>query len=177
MQSHVTRFGELGFDRLLREPDCDFIVTVDDGRGLGISQILQHLSLSSRDFGRPEGPTIFRLLHRRAYNGYARRVHRDGRVDEARIAAAGEVVKRAGYTAGFGPRQVGGVGEDVQEHVRRSKDLAPIPVCRHKAKKPIQLGHGALRGRSLDAGQGTGCRKDPAIHAPPIIEQVPDGDL
>jgi hypothetical protein len=59
MQLHVTRLGELGLDGLLGKADSDFIVTVDDGRGLGISQVLQHLSLSSRDFGRPEDPAIF----------------------------------------------------------------------------------------------------------------------
>jgi hypothetical protein len=58
MQSHVARLGELGFDGLLGEADSDFIITVDDSGGLGISQILKHLSLSSRYFGRPEGPTI-----------------------------------------------------------------------------------------------------------------------
>jgi hypothetical protein len=58
MHSHVARLGELGFDGLLGKADSDFIITVDDSGGLGISQILKHLSLSSHDFGRPEGSTI-----------------------------------------------------------------------------------------------------------------------
>jgi hypothetical protein len=58
MQSHVARLGELGFDSLLGEADSDFIIAVDDSGRLGISQVLKHLSLSSRNFIHPEGATI-----------------------------------------------------------------------------------------------------------------------
>ncbi len=159
------------------EADSDFIITVDDSGGLGISQILKHLSLQSR-FWPPRRSHNTLTPAPTSIQRVSRRVHRDGRVDEAPIAAAGEVVKRAGHVAGFRPRQVGGVRENVQRHVRGAEDFATIPVRSHEAKKPIQLGHCcALRCRSLGAGQGTGSWEDPAIHAPPIVEQVADSDL
>ena len=86
-------------------------------------------------------------------------------------------MERASYTPGFGPREVGGIGENIEQHVGRVKYLSAVPMGGHEAEEPLQLHHGPLRRSGEDAGKGTGGREDPTIHTPPIVEQIADGNL
>ncbi len=86
-------------------------------------------------------------------------------------------MERPAYASGFRPREVGGVGEDVQQHVGRVKNLSAVSMGDHEAEDPLQLHHGPLRRCGEDAGQGTSGREDPTIHTPPIVEQIADGNL
>jgi hypothetical protein len=47
----------------------------------------------------------------------------------------------------------------------------------HETEEPLQLHHGPLRRRGEDAGHGIDGREDATINTPPIVEQIPDGNL
>jgi hypothetical protein len=86
-------------------------------------------------------------------------------------------MERPSYAPGFRPREVGGVGQDIQQHVGRVKYLPAVAVSGHEAEEPLQLHHGPLRRGGEDAGEGTGGGEDPTIHTPPIVEQIADSNL
>ena len=100
-----------------------------------------------------------------------------GRVDEVGVVDASEVMERASYTPGFGPREVGGIGQNIQQHVGRVKNLSAVPMGGHEAEEPLQIHNRPLRRRGKDACQGAGGREDPTIHTPLLVEQIADGNL
>ena len=104
-------------------------------------------------------------------------MHGKRRVDEIRVGGTREVMEGACNAPGLRPREVGGIGEDLEQHVGRVEDLPPVSMGGHEAEKPIQLQHRPLRRSGEDAGKGTGSREDPTIHTPPIVEQIADGNL
>ena len=177
VKSHVARLRELLLHGPVGEAYCDFIVAVDHGWLLGIAEVVQDLPLAGRDFCRAKSAGVFRLLDGGTHDRDAGRVDGDGRVHEARVPETTEMVERPSHAAGVGAREVGGVGEDAELHLGREEHLPPIAVSRHEPEQALQRGHGHKGSLGLGAGEGAGGGEYSSIDAPPVIEEVADGDL
>jgi hypothetical protein len=104
-------------------------------------------------------------------------VGEDGYVDEGGVGDSAEVVEGAHDTRGVGARQEGGIGENVQDHVRGAENLSPIAVSRDIAQQTAELGHGVDRGAKLGAGKVASGGQDPPVDAPAIVQQIAYGYL
>ena len=90
------------------------------------------------------------------------------------------MVERAGDAAGVGAREVlGGVGEHAKPklHLGREEHLPPIAMGGHEPEQALQRSHGRKGSLGLGAGEGAGCGEHSPIDAPPVIQEVADGDL
>ena len=93
MPPHVARFGQLGLDGLVGEPDRHLVVAMDDGGGLRVTKVMQDLAFRNSNFGGGESAGVLGLLHRGTDDGDAVGVGRDGCVDEVGIGDPAEVVE------------------------------------------------------------------------------------
>ncbi len=90
---------------------------------------------------------------------------------------AREVVERTRDAAGARAREIGGIGKNRQEHVRRMKDNVTEAMTGDEAQEALQPFHGAERRRGLLARESTGCLEDSRVHQPSVVHQVANGYL
>ena len=79
-----------------------------------------------------------------------------------------EVVKRARDAAGARAREIGGIGEKRQQHIRSMKDYLTLVMAGDEAKEALQPFHSAERRCGLLARLGTGSLEDPRLECPYI---------
>ncbi len=84
-------------------------------------------------------------------------------------AAETEVVVRPRDTASPRPRQVRGIREDGETHIRGAENARAMPVDRDEAKKMFEPFKGAELSNGLLASESTGGRQDAGINAPAIV--------
>jgi hypothetical protein len=82
------------------------------------------------------------------------------------------MVEGAGYAAGVGAREVGGIRQHAELHVGGVEHLQPITVGGHEAEQPLQCGHGREGSLGLGAGESTGSGENTPIDTPPVIQEV-----
>ena len=152
IEAHVAGLGKLRGDGPVSETHGDFIVAMDHRGRLGVTKIGEDLTFSVRYLGGGKRAGVLSFLDGGAHDGDAGGVDGDGGIDEVGVVDAREVVERAGNTAGFGTGKVGGVGEDVQDHGRRAKDLHAVRMHGGVSQETLQVRHGVEGG----GGQGTG---------------------
>ena len=177
VKPHVARLRELRLDGPIGKAYCDFIVAVDHRGALGIAKVVQDLSLAGRDLCSAKGAGVFRFLDGGTNDRDAGGVDRDGRVDKARVPETTEMVEGTGDAAGVGSREVGGVREHAKLHLGREEHLPAITVGRHEPEQAFQRSHGRKGSLGLGAGEGAGGGEHSPIDAPPVIQEVADGDL
>ncbi len=83
-------------------------------------------------------------------------------------AAETEVVVRPRDTASPRPRQVRGIREDGETHIRGAEDARAMPVDRDETKKTFEPFKDAERSDGLLASKSTGGWQDAGINAPTI---------
>ncbi len=88
-----------------------------------------------------------------------------------------QVVERPSDAASASARQIRGLREDSQDHVRGVEDSMPIPMRRDKAQETVQAFHRAQCRNRLFACEGTGGRQDAGVHQTAIVEEVANGHL
>ena len=116
VQPHVTGLGKLRLHRPVGDADCDFVVAVDDRRGLGVAKVGKRLALHSGDLGGTKRAGQFGLLDQRADDWDSSGGDGEWAVDEGGIVGAAEVVEVAPHAARVGARQVGGIGHEHEPH-------------------------------------------------------------
>ncbi len=128
MKPHVYAFRQLGGDGAMSKTDGKFVVAQDRGWWLGVAKVAEDATLFRGNFGGDKEAPIFGLLDRGTNYRDTVRAARDGGVDESGRVEAAEVVVGTTDAARFGSRQIRGIGEETQEHVRGPVDPASITV-------------------------------------------------
>ncbi len=99
------------------------------------------------------------------------------RGEEIRRAPHAHVVDGVGDGSCAGTGKIGGIRMYPQDHIGSPIDLVGIGMGGDIAQKTIETRHGG-EGRGCPfAGEGAGGRKDTAVHAASVVQQVADGYL
>ena len=129
VEAHVDALRQARCDGLVGQAHCDLVVTQEQGRGLWVPEVVENEALIVGDTsGSKEGGVLGLLYGGTDYkNGIRMTLLRA--VDEgkgigrkAERRQAGEMMVGARDAAGARAREIGGVGENRQDHVRSMKD-------------------------------------------------------
>ena len=137
VEAHVNALRQARNHGLVGKANSALIIAEEQSRGLRVAQVVQDASLVVGDACSGEQAGVLGLLDRRAHNwddvGVARNraVYEGERVEgEAGDKSTSETEAVIGARDGScsGPRQVGGVGEDEEQHVRGTEDARAMTV-------------------------------------------------
>ena len=140
VEPHVDAFRHAGGHRLVGESDSTLVVAINESGLLGVAEVVQDTAFRVGDPQSRKQTRVLRLLDCRADHRDEGGVAGHGPVDEVQrvvvepgVRGEAEKVEGAGDGARARPRQVRGVGENRQHHVRRPIDAGAVAMGRNVA--------------------------------------------
>ena len=140
VEPHVDAFRHAGGHRPVGESDSTLVVAINKSRLLWVAEVVQDTALRVGDAQSRKETRVLGLLDCRADHRDEGGVAGQGPVDEVQrvgiepgVRGEAEKVKRAGDRTRARPRQVRGVGENRQHHVRRPIDAGAVAMGRDVA--------------------------------------------
>ena len=129
VEAHVDALRQARGDGPVGQGHCDLVVAQEQGRGLGVAEVEEDEALVVGDASSSKEGGVLGLLYGGTDYRNGVRMTGERAVDEGKRIGrktehrqAGEMVEGARDAAGARAREIGSVGENRQDHIRRTKD-------------------------------------------------------